>query len=433
MGLREYRKKRDFKKTIEPSGGKTKKEHERIFVIQEHHATHLHYDFRLELNGVLKSWAVPKGPSQDPHVKRLAVEVEDHPLSYADFEGTIPKGEYGAGTVKIWDHGEWVPTAAPNAQLKKGHLEFDLEGEILHGRWMLVRTQARGNSKKSNWLLMKKNDAKKTVAKKKGKLPEFVAPQLATLATHPPDGKDWIHEIKYDGYRTALRIEGKRIKLLTRNGLDWTEKYKILKVEAAKIPAKSAYLDGEVVWVDKNGKTQFQGLQNVLSNKNGNLYFFAFDLLHLDGQDLQELPLLERKNELLKLLKKAKSSRILFSEHFDTRGSEMLKAACNLELEGIISKNSDNGYESGRGKSWVKSKCKHVQEFVIGGYTPQKNGTGLGSLLMGVFDDSHKFRFVGKLGTGYGAKESSMLLKKLKKLHIKSSPFEANAPKVLTA
>lgn len=439
MGLTDYKKKRNFKKTREPSGGKSKNHVGRLFVIQEHHASHLHWDFRLELNGVLKSWAVPKGPSTDPHVKRLAVEVEDHPLSYATFEGTIPKGQYGGGSVKIWDKGEWIPTDAPNAQLKKGHLEFDLEGERLSGRWMLVRTRQKNSGKRFNWLLMKKSDSaalKKTSSQKNlkpknlSKMPEFIEPQLASLATHPPDGKDWIHEIKFDGYRTACQIKNKKVKMLTRSGLDWTDKYKSLAQECKKFRAESAYLDGEIVWVDEKGKTQFQGLQNVLSHKTPDqLYYYVFDLLYLNGEDLKDLPLLERKTRLKKLLQQSHCKNIIFSEHWNTRGSEILKASCKLDLEGIISKNSALTYESGRGKAWLKSKCKHVQEFVIGGFTPQKSGVGLGSLLMGAYDSRNKFHFVGKIGTGFNNRECNELLKKFKKLKTDSNPFEVKTPK----
>ena len=307
MSLREYRKKRNFKKTAEPRGQNQNSKHKNLFVIQKHHASHLHYDFRLELNGVLKSWAIPKGPSLNPKDRRLAVEVEDHPLSYAHFEGDIPAAEYGGGQVIVWDQGEWFPPANASAQLKKGRLEFELRGEKLRGRWILVRTAMRGKGSKHNWLLMKRNDssadkdrdilledqsvlkskvpASKAIhgvknSKKKEKIFAFQQPQLATLVDEPPVGPDWIHEIKFDGYRTLCRKDGDSIRLLTRSGLDWTKKYPEIEKACAKIKAESFILDGEIAWIDNQGRTQYEGLQIALSEgKTKELVYYLFDIL----------------------------------------------------------------------------------------------------------------------------------------------------------
>ncbi len=415
MSLQRYRKKRDFTKTCEPKG-RTLKQHGKLFVVQEHHASHLHWDFRLELNGVLKSWAVPKGPSMNPKVKRLAVEVEDHPIPYADFEGRIPKGEYGAGTVKCWDRGEWFPTGAPaTSQLRRGHLEFELKGKRLNGRWLLVRTE------RNNWLLINRGGGAEV-----RELPAFIPPQLAALSKAPPVGPQWIHEIKFDGYRTGCRIDHGQIKLLTRSGLDWTDKYAPLASDCQGLKAESAYLDGEVVWIDGNGKSQFQGLQESLGGKNlENIYYYVFDLLYFNEEDLQSEPLKERKAALKDLLKNSNCKRILFSEHWAEPGRDIYKAACNLDLEGIISKDSTSPYAAGQRGEWLKSKCKHVQEFVIGGYTLQANTRVLGAILVGAYDPGGMFRYLGRVGTGFGG---ASLLPQIKRLVVKKSPFVVHPP-----
>lgn len=460
MGLQEYRTKRDFKKTLEPRGRKVASTEERIFVIQKHAARRLHYDFRLEFDGVLKSWAVPKGPSLNPHDKRLAVETEDHPLDYADFEGNIPEGEYGGGDVIVWDKGEWIPPKNARAAFEKGHIEFELRGHKLSGKWDLVRTRRIGKSNKSQWLLIKRSDqfanSKRDITKedqsvltglhlpdetpahgkpkpkkiKKTKLPDFIAPQLALLAEVPPSGENWLHEIKFDGYRTLCHKQKSKIKLLTRSGLNWTEKYTSIEKECQKIPADSVMLDGEIVWVDEKGVSHFQGLQNSLdSHKSEDLLYYVFDILHLNGEDLREKPLVERKMLLAALIKKTGSKKILFSDHWMGKGSEVLASACKLDLEGIVSKNSQALYESGRGKNWIKSKCSKLQEFVIGGYTLQNNNKSLGALLMGTYNAQGEFQYIGRVGTGFNSSESTKLLEKLKKVKSEKSYFDVNSPK----
>ncbi len=469
MGLQEYHSKRDFKKTLEPRGRKYSTKNKKIFVIQKHAASHLHYDFRLELDGVLKSWAIPKGPSLNPDDKRLAVEVEDHPMDYAYFEGSIPLGEYGGGDVIVWDRGEWIPPKNPLKALESGRLEFELHGEKLSGRWLLVRTRKMGNSKKSQWLLIKRHDqfaednvdilendksvisgkklpddtfetpVKKPVPTPKKKttvktaLPDFVAPQLALLAEVAPQGENWVHEIKLDGYRTLCHKKKSNIKLLTRSGLDWTNKYKFIEQECKKIPADSVMLDGEIVWVDDNGVSHFQGLQNSLDNHRSNeLFYYVFDILHFNGQDLQDYPLLERKTLLKKLLKETPSKKILFSDHWRGDGKNVLKSACHLHLEGIVSKEVQSIYQSGRTKNWIKSKCSKVQEFVIGGYTLQNKNNSLGALLMGAYNAQNEFQYIGRVGTGFNSAESTRLLEKLKKIKSEKSYFKKGSP-VMTA
>lgn len=432
MSLTEYHKKRNFQKTKEPSGHEDKNANH-IFVIQKHYASHLHYDFRLELDGVLKSWAVPKGPPKTMKEKRLAVEVEDHPVSYAKFEGTIPKGEYGAGTVEIWDKGTWEPLGNPQQQLKKGHLDFELKGKRLSGRWMLIRTQMK--AKKANWLLMKRSEAinlKKKLKVKKvdlkkihpSKIPDFVEPELCTLVDKAPTGTEWIHEIKFDGYRSFCRKENSKLNILTRSGLDWTKKYHALAKELKKIKAKSMLLDGEIAWVDEKGKTQFSGLQDALKeNRSEDLVYYVFDLLFLNGKDLRNIPLIERKDLLATLLKSANSKKIIFSDHQLANGHQVFKSACHLGLEGIISKNANSTYLSGRGSDWQKIKCTHAQEFVIGGFSLQRQSKNIGSLLLGEFDSNQKLNYVGRVGTGFNQKNLPTLLTKMKTLKSQYNPF----------
>lgn len=463
MGLQEYRAKRDFKKTLEPSGRKTSSKEKRIFVVQKHAASHLHYDLRLEFDGVLKSWAVPKGPSLNPHEKRLAVEVEDHPMDYAYFEGSIPEGQYGGGDVIVWDKGEWIAPKNARAAFEKGHIEFELRGQKLSGKWDLVRTRRMGSSKKSQWLLIKRSDQfadeehdiltedksvltgmrlpektsrsspkppKPKLRKiRKTKLPDFIAPQLALLSEVPPSGENWLHEIKLDGYRTLCHKQKSKIKLLTRSGLDWTAKYKSIEKECQKIPADSVMLDGEIVWVDDQGVSHFQGLQNSLdAHKSEELLYYVFDILHLNGQDLRETPLIERKILLAELVKNTGSKKILFSDHWQGKGTEVLATACKLNLEGIVSKNSQALYESGRNKNWIKSKCAKLQEFVIGGYTLQNNNKSLGALLMGAYNAQGEFQYIGRVGTGFNSSESTKLLEKLKKVKSVKSYFAISSP-----
>jgi bifunctional non-homologous end joining protein LigD len=479
MGLQEYKRKRDFKKTPEPAG-KVAAAKGSSFVIQKHAATRLHYDFRLEMEGVLRSWAVPKGPSLDPGEKRLAVHVEDHPLDYGGFEGVIPKGQYGGGTVLLWDHGTWYPEGDPVKAYKKGHIKFRLEGEKLHGGWHLVRLHGdRAGEDKENWLLFKENDEsavpgsgdlvvekypesvstgltleeiaanpdrvwksnrEEKVAKKKApekktpsppaggrkaKLPAKVAPQLATLVSDPPSGAEWLHELKFDGYRVLCELKDGKVRIITRNGKDWTDRFGPIAEAIADLPAKEALLDGEAAVLLPNGTTSFQALQNALGEGGGNLVFFAFDLLHLDGYDLRPLPLLQRKEALAALLAgQPKEGTIRLSDHVEGSGEAFFRHACDFGLEGIISKRGDLPYRSGRGKDWVKVKCLKRQEMVIVGFTdPEGSRTGFGALHLAVNQDG-ELVYAGKVGTGFNSKTLTDLRKKLGKLERKTPAFQ---------
>src|SRR5436190_10439176 len=460
MGLTEYRKKRDFRKTSEPPA-ETKKSSKKLhYVIQKHDATRLHYDLRLELNGVLKSWAVPRGPSLDPNVKSLAVEVEDHPIDYAKFEGIIPKGQYGGRTVIVCDRGIWTPTFDPHFGLKKGHLEFELEGEKLSGRWHLVRIRKEGE--RQNWLLMKGKDesavpgdehgltdredksvltgrtipevagdpkkvwtksgakrapkstptkrvvkrnapAKKASTRKKSasrkasrvdagripgarpaKMPRQVAPQLATLASEVPRTGEWLHEIKFDGYRILTVIDNGAIRLLTRKNNDWTVKFPMLAGEAKKLGLSSAILDGELVANDENGRASFQRMQNALSEGNEyELTYYVFDLPYLNGFDLSAATLRDRKAALKAILKgfsPENDGLIRYSDHIEGNGQHVLDQACQNRLEGIVCKEASSPYEPRRTKTWLKVKCHARQEFVIGGFSkPERARVGFGA------------------------------------------------------
>jgi len=499
--LSTYRQKRDFQKTQEPSGKtKLKASNRRRFVIQKHDATRLHYDLRLELDGVFKSWAVTKGPSLDPQDKRLAVEVEDHPLDYGDFEGTIPKGQYGGGTVMLWDRGYWEPEGnrTPEQALAKGDFKFTLEGERLHGSFVLVRMRNdRDGGKRTNWLLIKHRDdfsvdengaaildenntsvasgrtmaaiaagkgnkpkpfmvqsgdvqadavwdsnhglaadkraadtkKKRPASRKAAKsaMPDFIPPQLCETLERPPSADGWIHEIKFDGYRIQARIENGEVTLKTRKGLDWTAKYPAIATSAASLP--DAIIDGEICALDENGAPDFAALQAALSEgKTDALVYFAFDLLFEGSEDLRQLPLTERKKRLEALLSKAgEDPRLRFVEHFETGGDAVLKSACKLSLEGIVSKQADAPYQSGRTDTWAKSKCRAGHEVVIGAYA--KTNGKFRSLLVGVFRDNH-FVYVGRVGTAYGAKTVDTILPKLRELETSKSPFTGiGAPK----
>ncbi|WP_067219455.1 DNA ligase D [Stappia indica] len=459
MSLETYRRKRDFAATPEPKGepkGKASKKGgtEHSFVIQEHHARRLHYDLRLELGGVYKSWAVTRGPSLVAGVKRLAVEVEDHPLAYGSFEGTIPKGEYGAGTVAIWDKGSWTPEGDAEKGLAKGHLEFTLEGDKLKGRWHLVRMARKGREKRNNWLLIKSEDehardedepdilneagkaemgGKETGGRKpdaplkgskKAKMPDFVPPQLATLKRHAPTAKGWIHEIKFDGYRLQARIEDGKAVLLTRSGLDWTERFgpDVAKALAA-LPVQQAVLDGELVVEASGGASDFSALQADLSaGRTDRFVYVAFDLLHLDGRDLTGVRLDTRKAALQRLL--AKAPEVLrYSEHFEEDGEMVLRHACRLSLEGVISKRASGPYRSGRSKDWIKSKCGERQEMVVAGYMPSSvSDEAIGSLVLGIYEDG-ELRHAGRVGTGFSRAVAEDLYERLHAIERKTSPF----------
>uniref|UniRef100_UPI0028A88020 non-homologous end-joining DNA ligase n=1 Tax=Rhizobium sp. TaxID=391 RepID=UPI0028A88020 len=468
MGLQTYNAKRSFDKTPEPKGAKAEAQGS-SFVIQKHDARRLHYDFRLEMDGVLKSWAVTRGPSLDPEDKRLAVHVEDHPLSYGDFEGVIPKGQYGGGTVIVWDRGIWHPIGDAKKGYRKGHLEFELEGEKLKGRWHLVRMHGKPGESRENWLLIKGDDEEarhdagvdileerpesvktgrsveevaarpkdtwnsKPVSKKaassssgqkqahalpkgarKQALPSFVPPALATLKPRPPEGSRWLHEIKFDGYRLQARIDHGKLQLLTRTGLDWTEKFGDTVAGALRaLPAETLLIDGEIVVERESGASDFSALQQDLSEgRSDRFVFYAFDLIYLDGTDLRGAALMDRKALLEKLLPVG-NRHLRYSEHFEENGGLVLDHACRLSLEGVISKVRDSKYVSGRKGNWVKSKCSKRQEFVIGGYTLSSSSDhAIGSLALGVYEDG-KLRHVGRVGTGYTAEVAEMLLGRL--------------------
>lgn len=499
-----YRAKRDFSLTKEPKGGNGRKALNAAggaFVIHKHAARRLHYDLRLEHDGVLWSWAVTRGPSLDPDEKRLAVHVEDHPLEYGAFEGTIPEGQYGAGSVIVWDEGRWVPEGDPAFGLAKGHLSFILEGHKLGGQWHLVRLKPRPGEKRDNWLLIKVDDAaartdediletapdsvksglsveaigrgeapdakiwaktkrpgrkqaeasavptprvaatrKVAVTKKASRrkparadadpVPTFVPPCLATLQDKAPSGDDWLHEVKFDGYRLQARVDRGKTRLLTRSGLDWTDRFGATVAEAlAQLPCDTALIDGEVVALGESGVSSFSALQEALSEgRTDHLVYFAFDLLHLDGEDLRGEPLLARKERLEALLDAAPDgSPLRYSEHFREPGQTMLRHACRMGLEGVISKRADAPYRSGRGRDWIKSKCSQRQEFVIAGYVPSKgSGRELGSILAAWHEDG-EWRPAGRVGTGFTRKSATALKAKLDGLKAERSPFEGPA------
>ena len=427
-GLVEYDRKRDFDRTPEPRGATGRGKAARAglaFVVQEHRARRLHYDFRLELDGALKSWAVPKGPSLDTGVRRMAVETEDHPLDYADFEGVIPAGEYGGGTVLIWDRGSWEPIGDPHAALRKGHLEFRLAGKKLRGRWHLVRMEPRAADRgKKNWLLIK---ASNTELRERAKgraavpalpreaLPAKLEPQLATLVDAAPDGPEWLHEIKFDGYRLLTRIQHGAVRLLTRAGNDWTARMPALAASLAGLPVDTALLDGEVVALDEHGRSRFQLLQRALQGGGASLHFYAFDLLHVDGFDLRAAPLTSRKEALRKLLARVRRDPTLhYSDHVQGGGAVFFAEACRNGLEGIVSKLASSPYRSGRSRTWLKRKCGQRQEFVVVGFTePAGSRVGLGALLLGVHGDDGALRYCGKVGTGFDDDTLARLRKRL--------------------
>ncbi|MGH8496788.1 MAG: DNA ligase D [Gammaproteobacteria bacterium] len=461
MSLETYSAKRNFKRTREPSGAKRKRRSRLpIFVVQRHDARRLHYDFRLEMDGVLKSWAVPKGPSTNPADKRLAVHVEDHPLDYAKFEGEIPKGQYGAGTVEIWDRGTWEAEGDAEKAYGKGDLKFTLHGDKLAGTWVLVRMQGKRRERergKENWLLIKKSDEhastkdvlresagrKKKKKKKKSKsrlaaadvegarrakLPEKFAPQLATLRSKVPESDDWLHEVKYDGYRLIARKTSRSVHLLSRNGKDWTSRLPSLAKAIGQLDVKSAILDGELVALTNGGISDFQTLQNALHEKDtSRLVFFAFDLPFADGKDLRKAALADRKEALAGLLDSPGIVR--YSDHVEGRGEAFLTQACKAGLEGIVSKRRQAHYASRRTADWLKIKCSQRQEFVIGGFTdPQGSRTGFGALLLGYYDDQGKLIYSGRVGTGFTDTTLKSMSAKLDKLETDKSPFK-NPPR----
>jgi bifunctional non-homologous end joining protein LigD len=457
--LKSYQEKRDFARTAEPKGKvgrKTaRKPRDNRFVIQKHDARRLHFDFRLELDGVLKSWAVTRGPSLNPADKRLAVRVEDHPIEYGSFEGTIPKGQYGGGTVMLWDEGTWRPQGDPHEGLKNGLLKFELDGERLKGGFALVRLPKRPKETRENWLLIKERDRYAEPGKDpvqrwttsvatgrdlsqiaagdsdppasksrhaKGRPPQFVAPELATLVTAPPAGDDWLHEIKYDGYRALAAIGGGRVRIFTRSGQDWTAKFAGVARSLQDLDVQCALLDGEIVALDEKGRSSFARLQHGLKEGKVPLTYFVFDLLELNGRSVRKEPLTRRKEMLHELLK-SPPHVIRYSGDVVGHGAEVFAKACRMGLEGIVSKRADSPYASRRTKSWLKIKCEGNDEFVIGGYRRStKKGRAFASLLLGEYvgKDLH---YRGRVGTGFDEDDLHDLGARLTKLARGSSPF----------
>jgi len=496
MSLVEYHKKRDFRRTAEPKGATGRKtSRSRLhFVVQKHDASHLHYDFRLELDGVLKSWAVPQGPCLDPSQKRLAVEVEDHPLGYAAFEGIIPPGQYGGGTVIVWDRGTWESQGDPRAGLRAGKLKFTLKGEKLQGKWTLIRMRPKPHEKRSNWLLIKERDdhavplkegdivrdapasvkSGRTIAemeadpagewnsKRPGKSetktrssrgrkaaraagsqakgtgkrgtvkkswPKTIEPQLATLSADIPDGPDWLHEIKLDGYRLLAFLQKGEVVLRSRNDKNWTHRFPELAAAFSRLAVDKAILDGEAVAMTPKGISSFQLLQEALSTgETAGICYYAFDLIWLGGRDLRPLPLAERKSELRKLVPSTSRGPLLFSEDLDQGGADLFARAKKLHLEGIVSKRRDEPYRSGRGTDWIKVKTSQRDEFVIGGFTDSPSARrGLGAILIG-YRERGKFRYAGKVGTGFSEAINAELQERLVARERTTSPFAEEIP-----
>lgn len=425
---------RDFRATREPRGGRPRSAGRKLsYFIQRHAATRLHYDLRLELDGVLKSWAVPKGPSLDPSDRRLAVQVEDHPLEYGSFEGEIPKGQYGAGVVTVWDRGGWIPDGDPRAGLARGRLKFRLEGKRLSGRWTLVAMSGAAGAGGKNWLLIKEKDE---AVRPPPRDLERVEPQLATLAAKVPAGAGWTHEVKFDGYRILAHAGRGGPVLRSRRGLDWTHRFPALAKALKGLVAESAVLDGEAVALDEDGRSHFQLLQNALSEKRTDaVVYYVFDLLELDGRDLRGEPLAARKTALKALLDASAGKagpefrrRVRYSEEFDGEGEGLFRSACELGLEGVVSKLRGAPYRSGRSKDWLKVKCLQEQELVIVGFTdPAGARGGFGALVLGVREDG-RLRYAGRVGTGFTAASLKELRARLGTLAAARCPLAAPPP-----
>ncbi|HEY0629434.1 MAG TPA: DNA ligase D, partial [Sphingomicrobium sp.] len=465
LDIETYNRKRDFAKTKEPRGRKLKGKGD-SFVGQKHDASRLHWDFRLELDGVLKSWAVPKGPSLDPDDKRLAVRTEDHPLDYGEFEGVIPKGEYGGGTVMLWDKGRWEPEPGkdPSKTIEEGHLHFTLDGERMKGEWVMFRLKGRPGDRQEPWMLKKVSDefakpdegdalvehcvtsvtTDRSMAEiaagtdvwrsnrggKKGGWqkrkaqagpPEFQSPQLATLVDAVPSGNDWIHEYKYDGYRLLLATAGGAATAWTRKGHDWSDKFRAIVRAAAKLPA-GCLIDGEAVALDKKGKPSFQLLQSTLKGGDADLVFYAFDLLVDQGEDIRDLPNLERKERLAALLKSV-SAPILYGDHVVGKGEKLFDAICKEGGEGIISKKAKAPYKGERTRNWLKVKCIQRQEFVIVGWQESDKRHGFRSLHLGI-REGRKLRYAGKVGTGFDTKMIHDLSDRMRPLEVDEPPLD---------
>ncbi|SCX79063.1 DNA ligase D [Pseudomonas sp. NFACC37-1] len=477
--LDDYNRMRDFAATPEPAAKRSRKSaktaHALQFCIQKHDASRLHYDFRLELDGALKSWAVPKGPSLDPKAKRLAVHVEDHPLDYATFEGNIPEGHYGAGDVIVWDRGVWIPQGDAQEAYEKGRLKFELQGEKLSGLWNLVRTHMPG--KQEQWFLIKHQDQaarpeseydvvqaepdsvlsdRTLVPKRRGKaaakavkqpkkaappkspkrasktslsgavagpLPETLKPELATLVESAPDG-EWLYEIKFDGYRVMARIENGDVRLLTRNGHDWTHKLPRQAEALAALGLESAWLDGEMVVANEQGVPDFQALQNAFeAGSSGKIAYYLFDLPYLNGMDLRNVPVQDRRTALAAVLEPNESPLLRFSDAFEETPEALLNSACQMQMEGLIGKRVGSAYVSRRSNDWIKLKCKNRQEFVVVGFSDPKGArSAFGALLLGLHDaDSGQLRYAGKVGTGFNETTLKSIYQQLLPLETKKA------------
>jgi bifunctional non-homologous end joining protein LigD len=478
--LDDYRQKRDFKRTTEPGGERTAgaDPDNPIFVIHKHAASRLHFDLRLEQNGVLRSWAVPKGPSLTIGEKRLAVAVEDHPFEYKDFEGVIPKKDYGGGTVMIWDRGHWRETS----NRKAGQLDFELHGEKLDGAWTLARMSGKAGDNGKNWLLIKRRDkgrrndrvgnaiappgeddvsiasgrtmdeiARGSAPKarsapaaarvaaldgaRKKPLPREPTPRLATLSEAAPAGDDWLHELKFDGYRLLARLKDGGVRLLTRSGQDWSDRFPVLCDHLASLLVTSALLDGELVALDADGISRFGLLQEALSaRRTETLVYQVFDLLYLEGFDLKQVALTDRKQTLADLLGDDPPQGVRYTDHIRGQGPAFFESACQSGLEGIISKRADSPYSGGRSKQWRKTKCIQDAEFVVGGYTePRGSRTGFGSLLLGAYHDDGAFVYAGRVGTGFSARQLDTLHTALEEIEVGQRPFQDPVPEAKTA
>jgi bifunctional non-homologous end joining protein LigD len=455
--LARYWSKRDFNVTAEPRGEVQSPGDALSFCVQKHWASRLHYDFRLELDGVLVSWAVPKGPSFDPADKPIAIHVEDHPLSYGSFEGTIPKGQYGAGTVIVWDRGTWEPVGDARQGMKDGKLVFKLHGHKLFGLWELVRI-AKPGERQEAWILFKKRDKQarpraeydvlsalpdsviakplkaEAVASTDGvppgavraAMPAKLSPQLPTLAAAAPTSDQWVWEIKFDGYRLLARIEGAKVQLITRGGHDWSAKMPALVKALGSLGLGSAWLDGEIVVIGANGMPDFHALQNAIdtSSRSAHIEYFLFDVPYLEGYDLRKVPLIARRQVLQRVMEERPQEHLRFSAAFDTDAASILESARQMGLEGVIAKRKDAPYESRRTETWLKLKNKLRQEFVVGGYTDRSSGEAeIGALMLGVHEADGSLRYVGNVGTGWDAKTAAALKKQLAKMEAPTSPF----------
>lgn len=469
--LKVYKAKRNFSITSEPAEGGEPCRNGLSFVIQKHWASRLHYDFRLELDGAMKSWAVPKGPSYDTRDKRMAVHVEDHPIFYNEFEGTIPEKQYGAGKVIIWDKGTWEPLEDPRKGFEKGSLKFEMHGHKMHGKWALVRIKNRSDERQEPWLLIKEKDdfartaeefsvvdempdSVKTLplpadavkkprkaparAKRgampdgavKADMPEELSPELATLVDKPPSSpQDWVFEVKFDGYRMLARVEGKSIRLITRNGNDWTSKLLPLQKELARMKLADGWYDGEIVVNDEQGRPNFGLLQLAFDGSNtAPIQYFIFDAPYLKGYDLRNVRLEERRALVQAELNSRASDSVRFSAEFGDDPVQLLEASCKLGLEGVIGKRRDSRYVTRRSPDWIKLKCQLRQEFVIGGYTdPQGSRVGIGSLLLGYHDKDGVLQYAGNVGSGFDSSTLLELLKKLQAIETDASPFPPRA------